>query len=189
MEAALFAAYWDDGLLDLLVGGALLAAGVGWLIGGTPMALVSAPFWVVLWVPLRRRLVEPYAGYVRYCRERQRRNAHGLLATAALGAGLGAALLVGVLFAGPTGTVPATWVAGLPAGIVAFGLVLAALLTGSVRFHGYAGLMLAAAVVAVWWCVEPGAALAAGALPLLVNGGLRYTHFRRESRAYTEPTP
>ncbi|MGD2129403.1 MAG: hypothetical protein PVJ33_01935 [Lysobacterales bacterium] len=186
-DTELFRTYWDDGLLDLLAGVALLVAGAGWATRLGALAVVQAPLWIVMWAPLRRSLVEPRAGYVRFTLARRARNTRKLIFTAALGA-----LLLAFV------TIAAQWVRGmdgagigelhaaLPAAIVATMAVLTAFLTGARRFLGYAALLFLLGTLAVKLDRGPALSLAVAGLVVALSGAVLLARFIRESRDYLE---
>jgi hypothetical protein len=166
-EADLFHTFWDDGLLDLLAGAALLVTGVGWAIGIGPLAVLQAPLWGVVWPPLHRRLVEPRAGFVEFSRSRQERTRRGLWQ--ALGDGVRALAVVGLLFllvreGAGSASLPEL-VAGLPAMLVAVAACVAGVLTSARRFYGYAVVLVVGAAATVVLHLGP-------AMPLVVAGGV-----------------
>ena len=82
LEGRLFRRYWDDGLLDLLVGVGVLLIGIGWVCDQVALAAFTPALLVPLWRPLRARLVEPRLGAVEFADKRvrrQRRHALGLV--------------------------------------------------------------------------------------------------------------
>ena len=188
IEEGLFVGYWDDGLTDLLVGGALMTAALGWYWLG-PVAMVHLPIWLTLWAPLRGGLVEPHAGYVRFTLERRRRNQRNLGLVLTLGLGLLLLLLSGVWWlvdSGLSGGILEEGVRGLPAGILSLMLFLAALLIGLPRFGLYAGWMLVAALLVILMKNDPPLSFLGGALAPLAGGLLLWIRFRRGWQRYGE---
>ena len=187
IESGLFSAYWDDGLLDILFGCAVLVTGLGWTAFGA-LAVVQAPIWITLWIPLRRAYVEPHAGYVRFSQSRRRRNTHNLALTLALG--VGTLALVGAaafkLDGSDPGEFATRWVVGLPALIVAVGAALASLLTGARRFFIYGLLLALCALVTVIASQEPEFSLIAAGIPIFIAGGVIFRRFLRNSRAFED---
>lgn len=187
-ERDLFRSFWDDGLLDILSGMALLLAGLGWQSEIGALAVVQAPLWIVLWVPLRRLVVEPRAGFVRFSLARRKRNTHELTSTLALGLGLLAVVILTALVVRERGALPtsAQAVDGLPAVLVAVVAVLAGLLTGARRFHGYAlGLVVGAAVMIVFR-LGPAVPLVVVGLVVIAVGVVLLGRFLRTARAFRE---
>lgn len=188
-ESALFHAYWDDGLLDLLAGLALLLIGLGWQSRLGILAILQAPLWTMLWFPLRQRIVEPRAGYVAFCQARQQRSTKSTMLTAAVGlVALGLVLLgLKVLMDRGTAAGVMEWVAGLPALIIAVMCVMAAILTSAQRFYLYTVLSLAAAVTAAAFSWHPGASLAAIGAVVAASGAWLLARFLRDSRGFVDP--
>lgn len=187
-EPDLFRSFWNDGLLDLLSGAALLVTGAGWALGLGALAAVQAPLWVVLWAPLRRRVVEPRAGFVRFSAARRQRTTGGLRWTLATGVAAllltaGAVTLV-ALRGAPTAA--PRLAAALPAVLVAVPAVPAAVLTGARRFHVYAIALLVAAALTVVLDTGPALPLVAVGLGAVAAGTVLLRRFLRASRAYRQ---
>lgn len=187
-ERDLFRSFWDDGLLDILGGMALLLTGLGWESQLGPLAVVQAPLWIVLWTPLRRRLVEPRAGFVRFALERRRRNTIRLSWTVALGLGLFALVAVAALVARERGSLPTAQQAvdGLPALLVALAAGLAGFLTGAKRFHAYGLGLVAGAAVTMVFPLGPAAPLVMVGMAAVATGLFLLTRFVRDSRDHRE---
>jgi len=187
-ESDLFRAWWDDGLLDLFFGLGLLVIGIGWETPLGPLAVLHVPLWIALWGPLRRRLVEPRAGFVRFSQARRDRNARGLRIAWMLGLvvfalALSAALGLRGL---ETRAALARAVVGLPAMLLAIGACIAGALTGTRRFFVYGFALAAGASVAVLLRTGP-------ALPIVVAGAgvtawaiVQVTRFVRSGDAFEE---
>jgi len=186
-EAELFRSYWDDGLLDLLAGSALLVTGVGWAIGLGPLAVIQAPLWVALWIPLRGRLVEPRAGYVEFSRCRQADTRRAM--RQALGDGVRAlaavALLVYLVRQGGGASLREV-IPGLPAVLVAAAAVVAGALTSARRFHWYAVVLVLGAVAAVVLHLGPAAPLVVASLVVIGTGLVMIVRFVRGSREFLD---
>ncbi len=189
-EPDLFRSYWDDGLLDLLSGLAVLGIGVGWAAGLGPLAALQPPLWVLLWTPLRRRIVEPRAGYVRFARSRRRRSARELGLTLVLGLTVLSLAVLAAAIVRSGGVTPllGSLDAGIPALLVALPAGLAGLLTGARRFYAYALVLVAAAGAAALFPLGPALPLAAAGLVVAGTGAALLTRFLRASRAYQEIT-
>ena len=186
VESDLFRSYWDDGLLDLLSGLALLVAGVGWNTDLGALAAIQMPLWVTLWIPLRKQIVEPRAGYVVFAQSRRTRNTHKLAWSLALGLGLFVLLAAAAVVIGTpndTGTANRL-VSGLPGALVALAAVVANALTGARRFLGYALVLAVVATVAILLDLGPALPLALGGLVAASGGAVLLTRLVRESRAY-----
>jgi len=71
LEESTFRSRYDDGLLDLLAGLALLAMGLSIGTEMSGMAGVWAALIFPMWLGLRQRLIEPRTGYVEFAPERR----------------------------------------------------------------------------------------------------------------------
>lgn len=186
-ETDLFRSYWDDGLLDILAGMALLVTGLGWSSRLGAVAVLQIPLWIVLWGPLRRRFVEPRAGFVRFSLARQNRNVHQLRDTVILGIGVFFLVVAAIFVAREESASVLQFLApGLPASIVAFAAILGGVLTGALRFHIYAVALFAAALTIAFLGGEPAVPLMFGGAMVAGCGAVLLTRFVRDSRDYGE---
>ena len=187
-ESGLFRAYWDEGLLDLLFGIALVGMGLGWETRLGAFAVLFAPLLTVFWVPLRQKIVEPRAGYVRFSQARRKENTHRLALTLTLGFGALALVLLAthLVRARGAGADLAHLVAGLPAVLVAIGAVLAGVLTGARRFHVYATALVAVAALTILLGQGPALPLVVGGVVVLLSASVLLTRFIRASRDYLD---
>jgi hypothetical protein len=186
LEAQLHKHYWDDGVLDLLCGVGLLLIGVGWFFGEPVLAAVGPAILVSFWVPLRRSIVEPHAGYVEFSNQRQQKTRKGLQMTIWLGVG---ALLVGLcVFAfvetSGSSTRLLQLIPALPAVLLAFGALLAVQITGARRFLSYALVLIAASIVTVLASQGPAFPMLVGGTVVSVAGAVLLIRFRRESARF-----
>ncbi len=185
-EARLYGIYWDDGLLDLLCGIALLAIGAGWWFDQVVLAAVCPGLLVPLWAPLRQRIVEPRAGYVEFSQERQGHTRTGVQVTILLGVGT---LLLGVglyFYMQRSGSVESLvgvthYIAGLPAALLALGAVIAAQITSAHRFRAYALLLLLASATTIAMGWGPAMPMLAGGIGVVVSGLVLMSRFLRAS--------
>jgi len=182
IEARLIRSFWDDGLLDLLVGFGLLAAGLAWINGVIALMPIAVPLLIALWKPLRARIVEPRAGYVRFTQERRNRTRFSLLATVAVGVGAlllvaGAAFVASRVESAPAGD----WVSGLPGGLVALGIGIAGMLTGARRFYVYAASVLGITAGFSAFVDRPDAPLLLGGVLIITCGAVLLARFIRDS--------
>jgi hypothetical protein len=173
LEGRLFRRYWDDGLLDLLVGIGVLVIGIGWVCDQVALAAVTPALLVPLWGPLRARLVEPRLGAVAFADKRvrrQRRHALGLVAGGVV------AFLIAVAFVlrgAGDGAAPGPWIAAMPPLLMALPAAVVGASLGLGRFFVYAGVLVAVAPVIVLLDTNPGWAFIAGAVaPLVLGAGL-----------------
>lgn len=185
LEASAYRQAWSDGIVDLFLGLSLIWMGVAW-IWLPDVAAFAGLLPAVLAVPmlgLRTRVVEPRMGYVRWAPPRRQRQLRSLLAVAAFGLGLLAAVSIAVVVGG-------SWLAdssvALEAGLMAWLLALLALALFVVmqtrRMLAYAAVLTAGGVVAALADLDPGwPLLGSGIVVLVVAGGL-LTRFLSASR-------
>lgn len=186
LEAQLHKQYWEDGLLDLLCGLGVLFIGVGWFFGEPITAAVAPAILVSFWVPLRRSIVEPHAGYVEFSKRRQQKTRQGLHLTLWLGV---VALLLGLFvfaYMETTGfsvrllkVIPA-----LPAVLLALGALLAVQITGARRFLVYALVLVAGCFVTVLSSQGPALPMLIGGAVISVAGAVLVIRFRREAARF-----
>ncbi len=188
LEDILFRSYWDDGILDLLCGIALIFFGfifffgVAYLIGGSLVPLVY------LYFVLRRWIVEPRAGFVEFSRRRKRRNL-GRLAIAYF---ILTALFVGAvywlthLWKVDEGQTTDLFISGVP-GILSAALAVAiALLTGARRFHIYAAILIVSGTITGFALWSPAIPFLCSGAVLLTGSGLLLRRFVRDADAFQE---
>jgi hypothetical protein len=187
IEAALFHSYWDDGLLDILAGVGLLGVGVGWAVDLPVLGAVVPALLVPLWLPLRRRIVEPRVGFVEFSQARQHRVARGLYGALGLGVVVLVAALGSYFWIADfrQGSVATTLVPGLPAALLALLAVLTGLLTGAQRFGLYGVALVFAAAATILMNGGPAAPMLAGGGLVLCSGIALLVRFLADSADYT----
>ena len=164
-EAELFKDYWQDGLLDLLFGAGLLTLGIGWWFHWTVFGAVAPAFVWMAWVPMRRRLVEPHAGYVEFSQARQARTRSHRWRTLLLGTFsflLGIAVFAYVRTEGVDPRLVQI-IPALPAVLLAIGAFVGAQFTGAQRFTVYGFMLLAGGLLTTVYGLGP-------AMPMLIGG-------------------
>jgi len=181
LERQSYRSRWQDGLLDLTGGLGVLAVGGSWtceLFWGVGFI---APVLIVLWLLLRRRVVEPRIGKVRFRLERRESERSGIQGSLLFGVGLLAMVLVIQLFRmrseGGVDAWVSDWIAALPSVLLALMALAAAALTGLGRFVAYAGVLLATATVATPLGMEPGAQMAISGAVITVVGLFLFARF------------
>lgn len=186
MEARAYQESFSDGVVDVFVGLALVWIGASWLLAGTllPLAVAGPPVIAVALFPLRKRILEPRVGYVRWTAPRrswERRQLVGLFAAGATIFGL-AAFLGSYTVANGGGLPDArAFAPALPALLVAIPAVAVALASGLVRVWVYILLLVIAAGVTVAYGLEPGWPLAVGGLGALLGGAWLLARFLRSA--------
>lgn len=185
-ERVAFRSFWDDGLLDLMVGLVILVVGLSWWQGIAVYGAVFPAVCASLWHPLRKRLVEPRMGYVEFSGDRElkaRSFRHALVAFFAGTAMFGAALFI--IFRGMATPGAASWIAGLPLLLIGIPLLFFAAFTSCWRFAVYAGIALLAGVDMVLQDLDPHVGLIASGTIILVSGIVMLARFL--SRHPAEP--
>ncbi|HJN49077.1 MAG: hypothetical protein QGI68_02220 [Pseudomonadales bacterium] len=187
LESELHASYWEDGLLDLFCGVALLMIGTAWWFELHVFGPISLPLLVPLWQPFRKRWIEPRAGYVEFSpsrRHRWRTSLHVVLLC-----GLGTfvlAVLMYVLVQKNQNVVPADFVAGLPALLLGLGGFFVVLLTSQIRFLAYTFVLICAGITTIAIDAGPAAPLIVSGMIVLAAGVLLLTRFFRESKGLAQ---
>lgn len=180
LESEAYQDSFTDGLIDLFIGLSLVSVGVDWLwIQPLPgLAGVLPAVLAVALVPVRRRILEPRLGYVRWRAPRLRRERKQLrlllvLVIAAMLAGNGAVVAIreGESLS-EQGILP-----GLPALILAVGALVVAATARVKRLWGYGAVLVAAAVVAIVAEANPGGSLLATGIIIASTGAVLLTRF------------
>ena len=186
LEQKLFQRYWDDGIVDLVGGVAVLFIGVGYLMEQVLAEIVVVPLGVVAWMILRARIVEPRAGYVKLSRSRRERSGRELAATVGVGTGMLILFLVlGLKVRGGDADL-ARWVDGLPALLMALPVLMAGALIRARRFAVYAAVFVLGAVSGVQMGFGPGAPLMVGGTVMGVVGATLLARFLAGARAFQQ---
>ncbi len=187
LEARLFRAYWDDGLLDLLFGVGTVAVGILWLVDLVVFGAIVPAFVALAWSPLRHAIVEPRAGWVEFGRARTESSRRRLQVAMWLGVGaLVLVLALVVLARAGTDLVPIELAAALPAALIGTmaALIGAGLMLG--RFLGYAVLFIVVGVAVALAGGEPGLAILIGGVLTGLAGTLILARFLRTTRPVDE---
>jgi hypothetical protein len=171
LEGSAYASRWEDGLLELFAGTALLLVGVAWL---TPMAGLGgvAPVLLIPFWPLARRAVtEPRAGYVEFRADRKakERKAHMnlvLLGVVAFVLGVAAYLVVSRDVVGRDGLIMML-VPALPGLLLALGAIVTGWMLGLLALLG------------VYFDAHPGVYMAAGGALVAASGLTMLVRFVR----------
>jgi hypothetical protein len=182
LESKAYRDSYADGLIDIFVGLSLVAVGIVWLwIEWLPglVGVVPAVFSVVL-VPIRRRILEPRLGYVRWRATRLTRERKQLTLLLVL---VMAAFLVGngFMYAMREGDTAVTEgiVPGLPAFVLAIGTFVVAATAGVRRLWGYGAVLGVASVVTIAAEANPGGSLLASGAIIAIIGAVLLTRFLR----------
>jgi hypothetical protein len=183
LEGRAYASRWEDGLLELFAGTALLLVGVAWLtplagLGGiAPVLLI--PFW-----PLARRVVtEPRAGYVEFSAARRSRERKTHVNLVVLGA---FAFVLGVVaYFVMSGDVVERdglimmLVPTLPGLLLALGAIVVGWMLGLTRWFAFAGVLVLFALLGAYFDTNPGVYMAAAGAVLAGAGLAMLVRFLR----------
>jgi hypothetical protein len=183
LEGEAYQDSFSDGLIDLFVGLGIAVVGMTWLwlepVAGLGGVFAAAVAWAL--PPIRRRIVEPRIGYVRWTAPRlkwerkQLRLLFWLLAVALL---LGGAAFLAVL-RGDGVSGDRNVVAGLPAILLAIGAFVLAATSGFKRLWGYGAVLVSAAAVTIIIKAGPGGSLLAAGAAVGVVGVVLLSRFLR----------
>ncbi len=181
MERQSYRSRWRDGTLDLTGGLGVLAVGASWSAEIFWAVGIVVPILMGFWFVLRRRLVEPRIGRVRYRRARREAEKSGIQGSVLLGAGLLAAVVVFQLFqirgGGGLGAWTRDWIAALPCALLALMALVTAAMTSLGRFVLYAAVLLVTASVATPLGVEPGPQILMAGAIITLAGLVRFVRF------------
>jgi len=184
-ETRLFSSFWDDGVLDLVAGAGVALIGLGYLFEQYLVVAVVVPLGLTAWLVLRKRLVEPRAGYVEFSRGRRERLGRELLGAVALGGGLLALLLL-LLFMRDRVANLGGLDAAVPALLLALMAAVTAGLTRAWRFAAYATLFAVAGIGTVLMAAGPWLPLLIGGVVVWVTGAVLLARFLAASRRFLE---
>lgn len=153
LEQKIFTAYFHDGMWDIYGGLLLLGFGLGMLTGQMYLLIIGVCL-AMIPLLLRKRIIIPRLGLVRFSSERQLRTKRQKLIAIIAG---GLFLLLGIVFAMlfSSNLMPGwlvVWMAdyflAVFGGMLAVIVAVAAYLVGVKRFYGYAGLVLISFILA-----------------------------------------
>ena len=179
LESSLFRQFWDDGLLDLFAGAAVLGISVFWALDLVALGPIVPVLLIPFWHPLRRKLVEPRAGFVEFSEKRIGRNRGMLRYSALLGIALLALFLTLYWVGGDRANVIRIFAPGIPALLLGVLAALTALGLGLPRFLAYAAFFVLAGLVVALMNADPEWAMAGGGLVILLHGILLWLRFVR----------
>lgn len=171
LEKAAFRSFWNDGLLDVMLGLTILVVGLSWWQDVAVFGAIFPAVCVSMWHPLRKRLVEPRMGYVEFSGDRNvkaRGFRFGLIAFFTGTMMLGAVLLI--LWEIGSISRPADWIAGFPLVLIGIPTVFFAWFTQCRRYLFYAALILLAGAQVVLQGLDPHVGLVASGIVVTICG-------------------
>ena len=178
LESRLFRHYWNDGLIDLFAGIALVALGALWWVDLVAVGAAVPAMLAMLWAPLRRALVAPRAGHVEFSDARTGRNRQLLIGSALLG------LLMLAAFVALQASTPArsadllaVVAPGIPAFLLAVLAAIAGWGLGLPRFLGYAAALCLAGAGVAWADARPEFAMFGAGVLVLASASWRLSRF------------
>jgi hypothetical protein len=171
--------FWNDGLIDILSGIAVLLIGIAWQCDLVALGAVAPAMLIPFWAPLRKRITEPRLGYVEFSDDQEARQHSFLTWTIGIGC-LTFAVAVGAYFLriSPLGGLPAErWIAAMPACLIGGLAAAVSLLILVPRFLGYGLVFVLAGIAVVLLDMRPGAAMVAGGIVVTCIGLMRLARF------------
>jgi MFS family permease len=178
LESEAYQESFSDGLVDLFLGLGLASIGFTWLWFAEQAGLAGGIAAVIAWalVPIRRRVVEPRIGYVRWTAPRlkwERKQLRLLFWLVTIALLSGVAVAQSIVNDDTIATSDRTFVAGMPAILLAIGAFVLATTSGFKRLWIYGAVLLSAATVTILIEAGPGGSLlAAGAVIGVFGAGL-----------------
>ena len=164
LESEAYRESFSDGLVDLFVGFGLVLIGALWLwfpeVAGLAGALAAAVAWAL--VPIRRRIVEPRVGHVKWAAPRlkwERRQYWRLFGLGSVALLLGVGLVLTIVRGDAATSGDPNVVAALPAFLFAIGAFVLAAASGITRLWGYGTVLVIAAAVTIVVGAGPGGSL------------------------------
>ena len=182
IENRVYRAYWNDGLLDVFAAIGVLLIGIAWTFDFVVGGAITPALLLPLWGPFRQRFIEPRLGTVEFSEKRERTNRSRLLLVILLG--IGAFALVVSLYVLRDRMAlepPVSFIAGLPALLLAIPAALTAMLVSTGRFLVYAALLLVAGGVGAISGWEPGPILVSAGIPILIIASTVLLRFVRNN--------
>ena len=180
IENRVYRAYWNDGLLDVFAAVGVVLIGIAWTFDFVVGGAITPALLVPLWGPFRQRLIEPRLGMVEFSEKRERTHRSRLLLVILLGIGAFAIVVSLYVLRDRLALDPAvSFMAGLPAFLLAIPAALTAILVSTGRFLVYAALLAVAGGVGAMSGLEPGPIIVAAGIPILLIAGtvlLRFVH-------------
>ena len=184
VERSIYKYFWEDGLIDLLLGVGLTFIGLAWLSGLVGLTILVPVILLPVWMWTRKNVTVPRAGHVVFTPEQTMRT-HQNLNTAGL-VGFGLLTLFGALYVyvrndpSSGGEWIEHLIPGLPAALLAAGLVVTYLAFKIPRFVAHAGILIAMAVIGASADVDPGWQFLIAGVIITTLGTARFISFLRD---------
>jgi hypothetical protein len=164
-----------------------LLIGIAWTFDFVVGGAITPALLVPLWGPFRKRFIEPRLGMVEFSEKRERTNRSRLLLVILLGIGAFALVVSLYLLRNRLALEPSvSFIAGLPALLLAIPAALTAMLVSTSRFLVYAVLLVAAGGIGAMSGWEPGPILVSAGIPILIIASTVLLRFVRKNPIATE---
>ena len=188
METRMLRTYWNDGLLDLMVGLGILCIGIAWRYDLVAMGPIAPALLASFWKPLREKWITPRIGYVEFSEARQEKTKGFFVSSILLGVGM-LGLGISVYFYVTAHELPPVhFVAGLPAILLSLLAFLAAMGTQLIRFAIYGLILLSSGLGVVATDSRPeGAMLLSAAVMFVVGVVLLVRFFKKNPLSGVDP--
>jgi hypothetical protein len=184
LESEAYRDSFSDGLVDLAIGLGLALIGGLWLwfepVAGLAGVFAAAVAWAL--VPIRRRIVEPRVGYVRWTALRlkwERKQLRLLFWLGSIALLLGVVLVLSIVRGDNVTSGDPNVVAALPAVLLAIGAFVVAATSGFKRLWGYGAVLVSAAAATILIGVGPGGSLLVAGAAIGVVGVVLLSRFLR----------
>ena len=182
IENRVYRAYWNDGLLDVFAAVGVLLIGIAWTFDFVVGGAITPALLVPLWSPFRQRFIEPRLGMVEFSEKRERTNRSRLLLVILLGIGAFALVVSLYVLRDRLAVEPSvSFIAGLPALLLAVPAALTAMLVSTGRFLVYAALLVVAGGVGAINGWEPGPILVSAGIPIFLIASTVLVRFVRNN--------
>jgi hypothetical protein len=184
LESKAYQDSFSDGLIDLFLGLGLASIGILWLwfesVAGLAGVLAAAAH--IALIAIRRRIVEPRIGYVRWTAPRlkwERNQLRFLLGLGSVALLVGVGLVLSIVRGDGVASEDRNLLAGLPASLLAVGVFVLAATSGFKRLWLYGAVLLSAAAVTIMVESGPGGSLLASGAAIGVVGVVLVSRFLR----------
>lgn len=192
VERKIFESFWDDGLIDIIVGLGLGLIGVTWILSVPVLGILVPIALVPVWAIARRQISIPIAGYVKFSRERSEdvhRTSVILIIT-----GYVVLVSVGTLYvfarsAGIGSDLLSRLVVGVPALTIAVLVLLSRFLFDMpFRTLGYSIMVLSVSILGMVSGLDPAYQFLAIGGGFVAVGSVLFRRFLLSDRKFDEPT-
>jgi len=184
LEKQVYYTLWEDGLIDIFVGIALVGLGSFWLSSETSAyGAIFIPILIPFWSVARQRITLPRLGEVTLSTARQTTEHRKLGVMILLGVvvmAIGVAWFMVIRGGGPRPDWLAHSVAGLPAMLLAFGAMVTAFAIGQLRFFIYSAALAISGVIVVLLSLRPGWGFLPAGIIALLTGAVHFYRFLRK---------